>query len=136
MPGLSVPRTARQAARQHPDRQGIVIAFSGSPADHLDVQVTGAPTVHLTGGRERPVFLSLEPGTWSIQAGVGGVTGYKHFTRYDVVIDDACHRQLELVWFRVERFQLTCEITTIRPGTAHPSRETDGQIAATGAHRS
>ncbi len=117
---LSVPRTARHAARQHPERQGIVIAFTGAHADHLDVQVAGAAPVQLAGGRERPMFLALEPGTWSIHAGVAGATGYKHFTRYDVAVHGTRHRQIELVWFRVERFQLTCEITTIRPGTPHP----------------
>lgn len=118
---LSVTRMARQAARQHPDQQGIVVAFTGAPVDRLDVVVAGAPPVELSGGRDRPVFVPLEPGTWNVSAGVTGETGYKHFTRYDVELADARHRQIELLWFQVERFQLSCDIVTIRPGTRHPA---------------
>lgn len=123
---LSVSRMARQAARQHPDQQGLVIAFTGAPVDRLDVLAAGAPPVELTGGRERPVFVPLEPGTWTVTAGVSGETGYKHFTRYDVVLADTRHRQIELLWFQVERFQLSCDIVTIRPGTVHPAALTTG----------
>ena len=115
-PVLSVARLGQRAARRRPESQGLIVAFAGRHGSRLTVSVNGLQVARLLGRRDRPWFVELERGPWTVRAGAVQLGRGAPAVMADVAVPAPRHRQVDLLWFRFDGQELRCDVSPLRPG--------------------